>query len=47
MKNEALARSFGFSKVSEEKKAVARSIKEFVLSWTSSTPLVGSGLGLK
>lgn len=31
MKNESLARSFGFSKVSEEKKALARLIKEFVL----------------
>ncbi|MCG8608040.1 asparagine synthetase B [bacterium] len=31
MKNEAIAKSSGFSKVSEEKKAVARSIKEFVL----------------
>ncbi len=31
MKNESLAKSFGFSKVSEEKKALARLVKEFVL----------------
>lgn len=32
MKNEEMAKSLGFSKVSEEKKAVARMIKEYVLS---------------
>jgi len=32
MKNEEMAKALGFSKVSEEKKAVARMIKEYVLS---------------